>query len=336
MPANVDGMVREGVSAYRANRKDEARALLMRAVEIDQYNEQAWLWLSAVVESVDEQRTCLENVIMINPANERAKQGLQVLNQKAGTASGASSAAHNDDVLVSTSFTSPPPPVASPPKPKVEEELPSSIEWDAPVTASSSASSTRPVNEPSEAEYDDWVTNLNLGGASSAPAMLPPDAEKFMSMSMDDDEDDEVFDINAALGLADDDDDPDDLFAAGPFSAPATPVPGGQKQKSASRTPLPPSRTPLPKGRSPADDSFLDELAEAPTEDADFVEDFDNEEFEKLEASEFFRYIPKEIKATRLPGTREGISIIAVVGLLVMIALNLGAVAFMVSHLTGS
>jgi hypothetical protein len=59
MPANVDGMVREGISAYRAGRKDEARALLLRAVEIDQYNEQAWLWLSAVVESVEEQHTCL-------------------------------------------------------------------------------------------------------------------------------------------------------------------------------------------------------------------------------------------------------------------------------------
>jgi hypothetical protein len=34
MPANVDGMVREGISAYRAGRKDEARALLLRAVEI--------------------------------------------------------------------------------------------------------------------------------------------------------------------------------------------------------------------------------------------------------------------------------------------------------------
>jgi len=29
MPANVDGMVREGISAYRAGRKDEARALLL-------------------------------------------------------------------------------------------------------------------------------------------------------------------------------------------------------------------------------------------------------------------------------------------------------------------
>jgi hypothetical protein len=337
MPANVDGMVREGVSAYRAGRKDEARALLMRAVEIDQYNEQAWLWLSAVVESVDEQRTCLENVITINPGNERAKQGLQVLNQKASSAFTSSPASSSDDVLASTSFTAQPsPPMSAPPAPKADEELPSSIEWDAPVTASSSASSAHRVNEPSEAEYDDWVSNLNLGGAAApSQPVLPPDAEKFMSLPTDDDEDDEIFDFNTALGLGNDDADPDDLFASGPFSAPATPVPSSQKQKPATKTPAPASRTPLPKSRTPINDSLLDELAEAPTDDADLDDEFDDGDFEKAEPSEFFRYIPKEIKATRLPGTHEGLSVVTILGLVVMLVLNIGAVAFMVSHLTG-
>src|SRR6185369_15363450 len=99
MPANVDGMVREGISAYRAGRKDEARALLLRAVEIDQFNEQAWLWLSAVVESVDEQRTCLENVLTINPGNDRAKQGMQMLTQKSAPPTTKSAATQADDVL---------------------------------------------------------------------------------------------------------------------------------------------------------------------------------------------------------------------------------------------
>jgi hypothetical protein len=44
-------------------------------LEIDQYNEQAWLWLSAVVETPEEQRTCLDNVLTINPNSERAKTG---------------------------------------------------------------------------------------------------------------------------------------------------------------------------------------------------------------------------------------------------------------------
>jgi hypothetical protein len=79
MPANVDAMVRAGVEAYRAGKKAEARTLLERAIELDGYNETAWLWLSAVVESPEEQQTCLENVLTINPNNDRAKQGLKSL-----------------------------------------------------------------------------------------------------------------------------------------------------------------------------------------------------------------------------------------------------------------
>jgi hypothetical protein len=79
MPANVDAMVRAGVEAYRAGKKAEARTLLERALELDGYNETAWLWLSAVVETPEEQQTCLENVLTINPNNDRAKQGLKSL-----------------------------------------------------------------------------------------------------------------------------------------------------------------------------------------------------------------------------------------------------------------
>lgn len=79
MSQNVDGMVRAGVDAYRAGNKAEARALLERAIEIDSYNETAWLWLSAVVDTPEEQQTCLENVLIINPENSRARQGLKSL-----------------------------------------------------------------------------------------------------------------------------------------------------------------------------------------------------------------------------------------------------------------
>ena len=46
MSTNVDAMVREGINAYKAGNHDEARTLLLKATELDQYNEQAWLWLS--------------------------------------------------------------------------------------------------------------------------------------------------------------------------------------------------------------------------------------------------------------------------------------------------
>jgi hypothetical protein len=327
MPANVDGMVREGVSAYRAGRKDEARALLLRAVEIDQYNEQAWLWLSAVVESPEEQRTCLENVITINPGNERAKQGLHMLSQKSNPASSKSASTQADDVLASTSFTSTPSPSNNPFSADADE-LPSTIEWDAPPTASSSASSSYRVNEPSPAEYDDWVSNLNLGGNIGVPETNTPSLEaaaQFASTSFGDDEDDLFnFDAKAAAD--------EDIFASGPFSAPETPLPQSTPPAPArSAAPSPPQAKPSSGKR--AADALLDEI-EDEVDDAAFLDEFDNGQMEKLDSSEFFQYIPKEIRATRLPGTRERYPVLLILGFIALFLLNIGAVALLVMNLT--
>ncbi|MGB7342494.1 MAG: hypothetical protein WBC91_26585 [Phototrophicaceae bacterium] len=100
MSSNVDAMVRAGVDAYRAGNKLEARTLLERAIEIDGYNETAWLWLSAVVETKEEQQTCLENVLIINPDNSRAIQGLKSLGVDPATVL----AAQQDDVVEANTF----------------------------------------------------------------------------------------------------------------------------------------------------------------------------------------------------------------------------------------
>jgi tetratricopeptide (TPR) repeat protein len=77
--STVDDLLKQGIAAARAGRKDEARQKLMRVVELDEENEQAWLWLSGVVESNDDRRVCLENVLTINPANAAAHKGLRLL-----------------------------------------------------------------------------------------------------------------------------------------------------------------------------------------------------------------------------------------------------------------
>ena len=337
MPANVDGMVREGISAYRAGHKEEARTLLLRAVEIDQYNEQAWLWLSAVVETPEEQRTCLENVMTINPNSERAKQGIDMLDQKFGS-SPKVSPTQAEDVMAGTSFTPPPAPPARPPS---DDELPSSIEWEAPVTASSSASSNYKVNEPSDKEYDDWVSKLNIGGSGPdiSPALLD-EANRFISTT--DDEDDERFDPNAV-----------DLFASGPFSADLStqqlPKPEPIKAQSPLRqsplSPPPSSPTPVPvsspaankSAKSAVDKTFdLFKEEDKVRRSGALVEDFDDAENEKLEADEFFQYIPREITATRLPGTSERYPAVALIGLIVMILINIGAVVFFIMQMTAT
>jgi len=79
MSANVNAMVKEAIRLYRANKRDEAQTMLLKATELDENNEQAWMWLSAVVDSVEDQMVCLENVLVINPSNADAKRGLDLL-----------------------------------------------------------------------------------------------------------------------------------------------------------------------------------------------------------------------------------------------------------------
>lgn len=141
MASDPKAMVKEGIRLYKANQKAEARAIWEQVTELDPYNEQAWLWLSAVVESSDDQRVCLENVLFINPDNPNAKKGIAALDAK--KASGTSSSG------ASTAAPSAPKP-AAPSRPA------------SPSIPTSSASSTFvPDSTPPEV-YDDWIGSLNL------------------------------------------------------------------------------------------------------------------------------------------------------------------------------
>src|SRR5258707_6783926 len=82
---NVDALVKGGMAAIKAGRRDDAKRARMKAVELDEQSEQGWLWLSACVDTPEEQQICLENVLAINPKNEKARKGLNVILQGAGT-----------------------------------------------------------------------------------------------------------------------------------------------------------------------------------------------------------------------------------------------------------
>jgi tetratricopeptide (TPR) repeat protein len=79
----VNSLLQRGIAAAKAGQKQEARQVLLRVTELDEENEQAWLWLSAAVESIEERRICLENVLTINPHNRHAQSGLHWLDQQA-------------------------------------------------------------------------------------------------------------------------------------------------------------------------------------------------------------------------------------------------------------
>lgn len=66
-----------GVAALRAGNKAEAETLLLRVVTADEKHEQAWLWLSGAVQTAEDRRVCLENVLALNPDNAAARHGLE-------------------------------------------------------------------------------------------------------------------------------------------------------------------------------------------------------------------------------------------------------------------
>jgi hypothetical protein len=74
--AETDRLLREGVAAIRRGDLAAGRERLTRVVEADPFNAQAWLWLSAAVESRDDRIVCLENVLTVDPDHEAARRGL--------------------------------------------------------------------------------------------------------------------------------------------------------------------------------------------------------------------------------------------------------------------
>src|SRR4051794_28289177 len=80
--ADLQQLLAEGKAALQRGDKAAARTHLTQALQVDDRNEQVWLWLSGAVESPDEQRICLENVLTLNPANTIARRGLDLLNEQ--------------------------------------------------------------------------------------------------------------------------------------------------------------------------------------------------------------------------------------------------------------
>jgi hypothetical protein len=69
----------DAIQAIRMGNPDEGRRLLEEMLEVDENNEQIWLWLTSVVETDEDREICLENVLALNPSNVIAQRGLEAL-----------------------------------------------------------------------------------------------------------------------------------------------------------------------------------------------------------------------------------------------------------------
>ena len=87
-------LIEEGIAALISGRKAQARLLLGQALEADPHSEKGWLWLSGAVETDEERRFCLRQVLSVNEQNPAAQKGLRELGPGFARSPIALSAAH--------------------------------------------------------------------------------------------------------------------------------------------------------------------------------------------------------------------------------------------------
>jgi len=85
-PKEFVRLFRLGRDAAKRGAPAEAHELFRRAIEIDPYHEQVWLWLATVVETDEDRRVCFENVLELNPDNTTARLQLARLDEEQAAA----------------------------------------------------------------------------------------------------------------------------------------------------------------------------------------------------------------------------------------------------------
>jgi hypothetical protein len=66
----------DAIDLIKEDRREEARRLLRELIQEDNDFEDAWLWMSVAVDSLDQSSLCLDNVLRVNPGNSGAAGAL--------------------------------------------------------------------------------------------------------------------------------------------------------------------------------------------------------------------------------------------------------------------
>ena len=71
-----------GEEARRAGLTDQAHQLWKRAATINPLSEMVWLALLELLDSIEDRRVCLRNILAINPTNRAARNKLDALTRE--------------------------------------------------------------------------------------------------------------------------------------------------------------------------------------------------------------------------------------------------------------
>src|SRR5690606_17625715 len=78
--ARIDRLL-DAIELLKEDSREEARRLLRDLIREDNDFEDAWLWMSVAVDTLDQSGLCLDNVLRINPENTLAAGALSRLRE---------------------------------------------------------------------------------------------------------------------------------------------------------------------------------------------------------------------------------------------------------------
>jgi len=81
----MNELVNRAITAIKSGDKASGKQLLMQALQVDRNDVNAWLWMSATVESDEQRRRCLEEVLRIQPGHPQATAALARLDPARAT-----------------------------------------------------------------------------------------------------------------------------------------------------------------------------------------------------------------------------------------------------------
>jgi ferric-dicitrate binding protein FerR (iron transport regulator) len=79
---NFADLMQAGRVAFAAGKPQMAHDLWREAARVDPYNEQVWLALLDVLDTDQDRKVCLQNILVINPMNVQARRQLSQLENR--------------------------------------------------------------------------------------------------------------------------------------------------------------------------------------------------------------------------------------------------------------
>ena len=74
---DIDALLALAIQTAKSGQKDHARNMLLQVLKRDKHNETAMMWVAKIAHNPEERAHWLEQVLELNPDNEKAQKALK-------------------------------------------------------------------------------------------------------------------------------------------------------------------------------------------------------------------------------------------------------------------